>query len=86
MRAISSTRAAAPRPAISVRVAPRADGLADLPVVRAAGRDLRRVGDDEHLRRLAQRLQPAADGVGGGAADAAVDLVEDQRQARACGR
>ena len=60
-------------------------GLADLPVVRAARGDLRRVGDDEDLRALPERLQPAADGVGGGAADAAVDLVEDQRQAGGAG-
>ena len=65
-----------------MRVAPRPTDLPTCQWCGAAGGDLRRVGDDEHLRPLPQRLQPAADGVGGGAADAAVDLVEDQREAR----
>ena len=47
-----------------------------------AGGDLRRMGDRQDLDRAEPR-QPLADGVGDRAADARVDLVEDQRRRRA---
>src|SRR3954464_13131141 len=43
------------------------------------GGDLRQVGYAEDLAALAEGTQPLADGPGGHAADAGVDLVEDQR-------
>ena len=48
----------------------------------AARRDLRRMGYDENLQAGAEALQPLADRRGDGAADAAVDLVEDQGRHR----
>ena len=45
-------------------------------------RDLREVGDDEHLAALRERAQPPADLDRGPAADAGVDLVEDERARR----
>src|SRR5438477_515772 len=56
--------------------------LGDPPVMRAAGGDLRRVRHDKHLQSRAEALQPFADRGGDGAADAAIDLVEDQRRHR----
>ena len=50
----------------------------------AAGRDLRQVRDGEHLHVAAEALHQAADGIGHGAANAGIDLVEDQRAQ--CGR
>ena len=47
---------------------------------RAQGRDLRRMGDDQHLRTIRQILQTAADGIGGGPADPAINLVKDHDQ------
>ena len=44
-----------------------------------AGGDLRQVGDREHLHPLAELLHQAADGLGDRAADAGIDLIEDQR-------
>ena len=56
-----------------------ANGLRD-PVVVVGGRgDLRQVRDAEDLRIGGEALQPASDDVGRVAADARVDLVEDQR-------
>ena len=46
----------------------------------AARRDLRAVGDDQHLAALGEPVQPLADRAGDRAADAAVDLVEDHRR------
>ena len=42
------------------------------------GRHLGQVGDDQHLVPVGQAGQRAAHGERGGAADAGVDLVEDQ--------
>ena len=44
--------------------------------------DLRQVGDADDLPGVAQPAQPLADRAGGGAADAGVDLVEDDRALR----
>ena len=52
-------------------------GLADLPVGVAARRDLRAVGHDQNLCSARQALQTPADGLGHGAADALIHLVED---------
>ena len=54
--------------------------LLDPEVALGQRRDLRQVGDAEHLARLAERAQPLADGAGGLAADAGVDLVEHERR------
>ncbi len=51
--------------------------LADLPVSVAARCDLRAVGHDQHLRPARQALQAPAHGLGHGAADALIHLVED---------
>ena len=50
-----------------------------------AGGDLRQVGDGDDLAAGAELLHEAADGLGDGAADAGVDLVEDQRRRRCAG-
>ena len=63
------------------RRAAAADGLLDPKMVVGAGGDLRRMGHDQHLDRLAEACQALADRIGGGAADPGVDLVEHQ----ACG-
>ena len=60
MRAISSTRARGAEAGDLGAGGAAAHRLADLPVMRAARRDLRRVGDDQHLRPL--RPAPAAGG------------------------
>jgi hypothetical protein len=57
--------------------------LADEVVPRRARGDLRGVGDGHHLHAAAEAREPHADGVGDRAADAGVDLVEDQRRRRA---
>src|SRR5690606_38693842 len=51
--------------------------LADLPMRMTARRDLRAVGHDQHLRAARQALQAPANGLGHGAADALIYLVED---------
>ena len=56
--------------------------LGDAPVMGAARGDLRRMCYDENLQARAQALQPVADRCRNGAADAAVDLVEDQGRDR----
>ena len=48
----------------------------------AKGRDLRRMRDHQHLRRFCDPGKPAPDSIGSGAADAAVDLIENHRQPR----
>ena len=57
------------------------DGFGDLEVVCAPCRDLGRMRDDEDLCARGERGQTAANGVGGGAAHTAVDLVEYHRLA-----
>ncbi len=42
--------------------------------------------DDEHLEPLAEPVEPLADRCGDGTADAAIDLVEDQRRSRRAAR
>src|SRR3546814_7122679 len=53
--------------------------LRDPPLPPAARRHLRAVGHDQHLRFRRQPGKPLADGGGDRAADAPVDLVEDDR-------
>ena len=48
-----------------------------------AARDLRQVGDRDHLRAARRAAQRLGDAVGGRSADAGVDLVEDHRLAAA---
>ena len=64
----------------------RGDGpvgaLDDAQVVRRERGDLREVGHDDDLRTLREAGEPAADLDGGGAADAGVDLVEDEGRHR----
>ena len=55
--------------------------LLDAEVAVGERRDLRQVRDRDHLRALGEPLQRPADGVRRLAADAGVDLVEDQRLA-----
>jgi hypothetical protein len=50
------------------------------------GRDLRKMRDRENLRALREALECRRDGMGGDAADAGVDLVEDERLASRDGR
>ncbi len=54
--------------------------LPDREVVVAERRDLRQVRHAQHLPRLAETTQQPPDDLGDGAADAAVDFVEDQRR------
>src|SRR6185295_13722438 len=56
--------------------------LVDCEVRIGVGGDLRQVRDAEDLERGAERTQLAADDVGDAAADAGVDLVEDQTRRR----
>ena len=65
------------------RVGRVAGHLLDPEVRVGDARDLRQVRDREHLRALGEPLQRRGDGVGGLAADARVDLVEDHRLAAA---
>ena len=51
-------------------------------MMRAARRDLRRVGDDKDLRAFGQPFQPPPDRIRRRATDTPVDLVEDQRLPR----
>ncbi len=51
----------------------------DAELLLSPGCHLRRVGDDENLSFVREASQLSGDGGGGGAADAAVDLVEDER-------
>ena len=83
MRAISSCRAAPVHLGDAGRDAVGAAGLGDQVVGLRARRDLRRMGDRQHLHALGKPRQPLADGVRHRAADAGVDLVEDQRRRRA---
>ena len=57
------------------------DPFTDLPVMRATGGDLRRMGDNQHLTIVGERGQAATDRVRGGSANTPVDFIEDQRQA-----
>ena len=52
--------------------------LVDEEVLVGEGGDLGQVGDAEDLLAAAEGLELLADGLGGAAADADVDLVEDQ--------
>ena len=61
-----------------VRVRPPLDPLLDQEVRVGVRGDLRQVRDAEHLERRPERAQLPADDVGDAAADAGVDLVEDQ--------
>ena len=63
------------------RVGRIAADLLDAEVTRRPARDLGEVRDRDHLRAPRQALQRLADRVRGLAADAGVDLVEDQRVA-----
>jgi hypothetical protein len=81
MRAISATRLRRRR-LDGARRRAGAGALADDEVVVGAGRDLRQVRDRQHLAVAAELLHQAADGLGDGAADAGIDLVEDQRRRR----
>ena len=55
--------------------------LLDAEVALGEARDLRQVRDRDDLGALGQALERAADGVRGLAADARVELVEDERRA-----
>ena len=78
MRAISSSRASSSSSSIVVLSFARRD--AEMP--RGAGRDLRRMGDQQDLGGFRQALQPFAHRIGHRAADAAIDFVEHQRGGR----
>ena len=79
IRAISSRRRASSSVWTLVRVT-RPSWLFSISRWRCAARgDLGAVGDDEQLRALRQAVEALADRAGDGAADAAVDLVEDHR-------
>ncbi len=82
MRAISSCRVSGSSSSTRVTRLPFGEPLGDPPVMRAARRHLRRMGHDQNLQAGAETLQPLADRRGDRAADAAVDLVEDQRRHR----
>ena len=56
--------------------------LGDREVAGGERGDLRQVRDAEDLAALGERAQPLADGARGLAADAGVDLVEDERRGR----
>src|SRR5512146_1066546 len=58
-----------------------ASDLLDAEVAVGERRNLRQVGDRDHLRPLCQPTERTADGVGGLAADARIDLVEHHRLA-----
>ena len=47
-----------------------------------ARRDLRRMGDGDHLQPLGEAGEPRPDGIGDRTADAGIDLIEDQRRRR----
>jgi hypothetical protein len=79
MRSISSRRRSSS--SSSIRVCVGSPGPLDAEVVVGDARDLRQVRDREHLSALGEPLQRRGDGVRGHAADAGVDLVEDERLA-----
>ena len=83
MRAISSRRSAGASGTAATVARPRRTRLLDPPVMVGARRDLRRMGHDQHLDGLAEPREALADRIRGGAADAAVDLVEHQARRRA---
>src|SRR4029077_16468772 len=56
--------------------------LGNSPMMRALGRDLRRMSHHEDLEFLAESVQPLAHRGGDRSANAAVDLIEDQRERR----
>ena len=79
MRTISST---SPRRRGAARSPPRSRRRASFSTRKWVGGqrgDLRQVGDAEHLAAVAEGAQALADDAGDLAADAGVDLVEDQR-------
>ena len=85
MRASSATRSSplTSRTSLAVTaVGPGRRRFVDHDVPVGEGRDLGQVGDDEDLALGGQPGQPAADLDRGPAADAGVDLVEDQRRRR----
>ena len=57
--------------------------LGDAEMALGLRRDLRRMGDGENLDAGCEPRQPLADRLGDRAADARIDLVEDQRRRRA---
>src|SRR5439155_10412852 len=63
----------------------RVYALRDRDVMLGARRDQRQMRDAEHLPRPAELRELAADGLGHGAADPGVDLVEDERRAALLG-
>ena len=71
---------------LDARVRRVAGELLDAEVALRDARDLREVRDREHLRALGEALQRRRDGVRRDAADAGVDLVEDERLAARDGR
>ena len=85
MRAISSRRRTAVErgDAGGHRLAAPDRLLGDQEMRPGPRRHLRRMGDGEHLHALGEPRQPHADGIGDGAADGGVDLVEDQGRRRA---
>ena len=83
MRAISSRRSSAASGTTATVARPRRRRLLDPPVMVGARRDLRRMGHHQHLGGGADPGEALADRIGGGAADAAVDLVEHQARRRA---
>ena len=85
MRAISSCRAswAQRLDARGHALALVGGGLGDAQMSARARRDLRRMGHGQHLHARGEPREALADGVGDRAADARVDLVEDQRRRRA---
>ena len=83
MRATSATRCSPCTGATLLAVPACVALLGHHQVVVGAGGHLRQVGDGQHLAVAAQLLHQPADGFGHGAADAGIDLVEDQRLRRA---
>ena len=83
MRAISSRVAAPPSGSTPVRVMPSATDFVTRRWWCALRGDLREVRHAEHLRALPDAPEQLPDGLGDRAADARVDLVEDQRRYRA---
>ena len=82
IRDSSRSRPASSRATTPLRVTAPSLGLAHHQVLVGEGGDLRQVGDDQDLGGPGQRGQPPADLDRRLAADAGVDLVEDQRRHR----